>query len=213
MTPMHISESTNAPISNPVHPTYRGAFRMLGVVAFILFLFLGIHGCSAPLGPVVYSGPETVNTQLTAMIGYKPGIVTGGQKDSGEGPFPKFYFGEEDQRVFVESLTAELNRIGLLDAVFGGGGPARENDAYIHIIFTETFHDPEDQNYYLDVMMKIRGAKHEFVREYQVNSHDSFWESLATTAASGKKKAAENLMLVLVKDLSLWAEREVSEEE
>ena len=101
----------------------------------------------------------------------------------------------------------------MLDAVFGGGGPDRENDAYIHIIFTRTFHDPDDQNYYLDVMMKIRGNKHDFMREYQVKSHDSFWDSMSTSAAGGKKKAAENLMLVLVKDISWWATREVSEEE
>ena len=62
-------------------------------------------------------------------------------------------------------------------------------------------------------MMKIRGTKHDFMREYQVKSHDSFWDSMSTSAAGGKKKAAENLMLVLVKDLSWWAKREVSEEE
>jgi len=154
-----------------------------------------------------------VKTQLTAVIGYKSGIVMGGPKYSGEGPYPRFYFGEKDQRVFVESLTAELNRIGLLDAVFGGGGPPLDNNAYIHIIFTRTFHDSEHQNYFLDVTMKIRGGKHDFLREYQVDSHHSFLESLFTSAAAGKKKAAENLMLVLVKDISLWAAREVSEEE
>ena len=214
MIPIHIPKSTNARIAHLVHPTYLGAFRVLRVAAFILVLFFALHGCSAPLGPVVFSGPVTVQTQLTAGAGYKSGIVTGGQKnDTGDGPFPHLYFGEKDQRVFVESLTAELNRIGLLDAAFGTGGPDRENDAYIQIIFTSTFHDPNDQNYYLDVTMKIRGGKQYFIRDYEVHSHDSFGEGLSTSAAGGKKKAAENLMLVLVKDISWWATREVSEEE
>jgi len=113
---------------------------MLGTVAFFLILYLGVPGCSAPLGPVVYSGPDTMQSQLTAMVGFKSGIVTGGQKtETGEGPYPKLYFEENDQRVFAESLTAELNRIGLLDAAFGSAGSDGENYAFIHIIFKSTF--------------------------------------------------------------------------
>jgi hypothetical protein len=148
---------------------------------------------------------------MTAIIGYETGIVTGGENYSGEGPYPHLYFGEKDQRVFVESLTSELNRIGLLDAVLGAGGPPRDNDARILIYFTRTFHDPNDQNYYLDVTMEILGEKNDLMRDYQVKSHDSFWDSLLFTASGGKEKAAENLMLVLVKDISWWASREVSD--
>jgi hypothetical protein len=182
------------------------AFGLLKKAALGLSLLYVVPGCTtAPLGPVNYTGSVQVETQRAAIVEYEPGVVTGGSGISAEGPYPKLFFGDEDQLVFVESLTAELNRIGLLNAVREDAQPARENAVRIQIMFMRTFHDPDDQNYILDVWMYIAGEKHDFSRTYQVKSHDSFWDSLLFTASGEKKKAAERLMNLLIDDIAEWA--------
>lgn len=74
------------------------------------------------------------------------------------------------------------------------------------MIFSQTFHTLEYQEYTLDVVMEIAGGRVPFMRQYQVVSSekDSLWTKLNTTAFEGKAKAVKLLLEKLIPDIEAY---------
>lgn len=170
------------------------------------------------LQPTVYGGTTSVVSSRTTSVELISGVVTGSSSQSmivvpsaglympvASGPVPELQFNEQDQRVFVDSMRAELARLGLFAGARAAGADAAV-DTQIKVLFAQTFHDPEIHAYTLDVAMQIVGGATEFVKRYRIvsNEGDSFWTKMNTNAAQGKKKAADKLMAVLIPDIEAW---------
>ena len=120
------------------------------------------------------------------------------------GPLPELQFHAEDQRAFARSLGNELVRLGVLKSV--AGYEQEGLDPKIRILFAQTFHNPNHQEYTLDVAMEIVGGQEPFLKQYRVVSSekDSMLEKWNTNAYQGKAKAARLLMERLIPDIEAY---------
>jgi len=163
--------------------------RLLTVIALVFFL----GACAtphAPLTPVSFSGPMHVTSDKTAKIRLASGAIRG-SRDIGlifvgttpvpipRGPYPHLQFNEEVQRIFVESFRGELQRLQIFRAAFDDSSEEL-SELDVQFTFAQTFHNPNRQEYTLDVVMEITGGKTPFTRKYHVISSegDSWWEKI-----------------------------------
>lgn len=159
-----------------------------------------LAGCAVDpaLVKVGYEGPVTGTSEKSASILLTSGLV--------EGIFdarradPDFHFNHRDQRVFVASLSDELNRLKLLRA--GPAGAAA--DVAIEIVFQKTQH--LGHYYFLDVVMRLKSGERSFARRYVIRSGDgeSVSERLNMTAPEGKVRAAKMLMARLIPEIEAF---------
>ncbi len=179
--------------------------------AFVICLLLA--GCSfKPLKPVVYDQPTTVTTGKTASIRRTAGVI-GGSSPTGvvavesgvyvpieTGEVEAGYFGQTDQDIFVQSLGSELVRHGIFRSVLTGPAEKSATDVRISIVFISTYHNPDLQEYTLDVGVRMQSSHAMSAGRYYIRSSegDSLWAKMNTSGNEGKSKAADKLMKALI---------------
>ena len=186
----------------------------------VLFLFLAVllTGCATtvPLLPVDYESEATIQTDKTATVKLQTGAIEGSGSTnmimvgSGvfvpmtTGPLPHLQFNEEDQAVFIDLLESELTRLGILKTIVPETN--EQSDIEILILFAQTYHNPNMQQYTLNVAMQITGEGEKYGNKYNVLSSegDSWWAKMNTNASQGKQKAAKNLLSKLIPDIENW---------
>lgn len=164
-----------------------------------------LAGCAGDprLVKVGYDGPVTRTTEKSASIVLTSGLVegVGGATRSD----PRFHFTREDQRVFVASLSDELNRLKLVRAGTVSESAPAAADLAIEIVFQKTQHV---RHYYLlDVVMRLKSGERSFARRYIVNTEKAetaAWDKLNSTAPEGKLRAARMLMAQLIPEIEAF---------
>jgi len=186
------------------------------LVALSAFALFGCATPSIPYKPTPYENAVSTTSNLTANVVHVTGIVYGSGGMSivpigkgifmpiSSGPYPHLQFNEEDQRIFVESFRQELERLHLFKAATANS--AISQDAEIKVLFAQTFHNPNFQQYVLDVAMQISSQGKTFANRYRVvsNEGDSWFEKMSTNASEGKAKAGKKLMAALIADVEKW---------
>lgn len=177
---------------------------------------LVFSGCANPvLVKVTYDEPVTLVSDKTGSIQFSTGVVEGASGSSlmyvgpnlfvpvSTGPYPHLQFNFQDQRIFVESLKDELNRLKLLRVSQVSEQRIEGADVSIEIIFVQTTHMPYMQEYFLNVAMQLRAGHQSSAKRYEILSSegDSIWTKMNTNAAEGKEKAAKKLMTKLIPDI------------
>lgn len=188
--------------------------RALGWTALVLFA----AGCATPipLDKIAYTGPVAVSTDMRAKVRISSGTATGAAPAAmvvaggafftvTRGPAPHLYFGGEDQRAFGEALRTELVRLGLF-ASATQGLVDEPGDMTINVVFLQTFHNPDRQQYVLDVLLDMSGGYRPLLKPYRIVSteKDSWWQKMNTNAYEGKAKAARLLLEKLIPDIELY---------
>lgn len=177
-----------------------------------------LAGCatSVPLKPSGYDREVTVHSDLAVRVVHLSGVIGGSGSTSivpiggglfvpmSSGPYPHLQFNEEDQRIFLGAFRGELERLHLFKNTTDD--PKLPVDAEIKVLFAQTFHNPNHQQYVLDVAMQITSGGKNFSNRYRVISDEgaSWWEKMNTNASEGKAKAGKKLMTVLVADVEKW---------
>jgi len=120
------------------------------------------------------------------------------------GPYPHLQFNDEDQRIFLGAFRQELERLHLFKAATDD--QKQPSDVEIKVLFAQTFHNPNHQEYVLDVAMQITYGEKRFANRYRIvsNEGDSWWEKMNTNASEGKAKAGKKLMTALIADVEKW---------
>lgn len=189
------------------------ALIMLIVVAAIS------SGCatpSIPLKPSAYEKDVSVTSKLTARVVLLSGVVSGSGDMSivpignglfmpiSSGPYPHLQFNDEDQRIFLGAFRQELERLHLFKTATDD--PKQASDVEIKVLFAQTFHNPNHQEYVLDVAMQITSGERRLANHYRIvsNEGDSWWEKMNTNASEGKAKAGKKLMVALIADVEKW---------
>jgi len=168
---------------------------------------LVLTGCVNPvLVKVGYESPVAHTSGKSASIQLTTGVV---EADPGPAysirarPNPSFHFNRQDQRIFVESLKDELNRLKLLRVGQISERQVDGADVSIEVVFQRTTYFPVAQRYILDVAVRLKSGERGFARRYLVYSAEgeSFWTKMNTDAADGKELAAKKLMARLIPDI------------
>lgn len=167
-----------------------------------------IAGCATrvPLEPVPSLGPATVRTQSTANVVLAIGVAYGLNNT------PHLHFNAEDQRIFVDSLRKDLERLG----IFGNARDAsldKPSDYGILVNFLRTFH-ATGHEYMLVVDLELRGGAAPLVKRYGLLSYqgEPWYRRWITNASEGKTLAARKLSALLISDISEYVWRnEVSQ--
>lgn len=183
---------------------------------FLVFL-MALTGCATPipLNTLQYEQKTTVRSSREATVVVVSGAIRGGSGSYmmpvggifvpvSTGPHPELQFNSKDQQAFAESLRTELVRLGIVKTASGDVSQAK--DLKMQIIFAQTFHNPNIQQYTLDVVAEFTGGKEPVLRQYRVISSekDTTWEKMNTNAYEGKAKAARLLMERLIPDIELY---------
>jgi len=189
----------------------------MNLMIMLCLVMLSSCSISGSLVPVTYDKSIKVTSSKTATVELISGI-TGGSSGTtlmpvgmsiyvpvSAGPYPKFQFHKEDQKIFISSLVSELNRLGLLKVIEPNGSTG-EPDVKILVFFSQTHHFPDTQEYTLDVAMEMRRGESSFGNSYHILSSegDSYWQKMNTTATEGKAKAAKKLMNAMISDIEKW---------
>lgn len=192
---------------------------LLSTVAVALLL----SGCATPIpfNTVSLGGEPTVTSSKEASLVHIAGAVRGTSNTAlmpvgnilvpiSTGPVPKLQFHSADQSEFIDVLRSELLRLKVFKAVTLGPDPAH-GDFKISVIFAQTYHQIQNQEYTLDVAMSIEGGKKPFLRQYRVNSNEkaTTWERLNTDAYEGKALAVRRLLERLVPDIQAYVAENV----
>ena len=188
------------------------------ITTFILSLFASLLvGCATPipLNTLKYEQVTSVKSSKEATVAVTTGAIRGASGSymmpvggifipMSTGPIPKLQFNTEDQQAFAESLRNELVRLGIVKSA--SADTSVNKDLKIQVIFAQTFHNPNFQEYTLDVVAEISGGKEPLLRQYRIISSekDSTWEKLNTNAYEGKAKAAKLLMQRLIPDIESY---------
>lgn len=188
----------------------RNLLVSLGLTIFLL------NGCVNPvLVNVTYDEPVNFRSNKTGVIQLSTGVVEGASGSTlmyagpnifvpvSSGPYPHLQFNLKDQRIFVESLKDELNRLNLLRVTQVTEQRIEGADVSIDVVFVQTTHMPHMQEYFLNVAMQLIAGQQSFAKRYEILSSegDSIWTKLNTNAADGKEKAAKRLMTELIPDI------------
>jgi hypothetical protein len=176
-----------------------------------------LAGCVSPIpfGTVTLPDQPTVTSHKTAKIELVTGAVAGSGSNTfvpmgtvvvpmSSGPVPSLQFQSGDQREFVDVLRSELLRLKVFRDVAASSDKAA--DITIRINFAHTYHQVQNHEYTLDVVMQLSGGIEPLVRQYRVNSNEdaSFWERINTNAYEGKAKAVRKLLEKVVPDVQAY---------
>jgi hypothetical protein len=170
------------------------------------------------LGPIVYHGSVSLESQRTAYVELVTGEVKRHRidedilphwitKGSWESRHPNLYgtFGAEDEKQFVEAFVSELVHLGLFKRTVETTAEKSE-DVHIRLWFTKTEYFQGTARYVLDVDMQIEDGGVVSSRRYVADSRnarslvkgDQYGSALAKTAA------ATDLMEKLIPDVEDW---------
>lgn len=178
---------------------------------------MNIVGCTAtaPLVPVKYEEPAYIKTDQSVTIELETGVVTGSSGSTlvsgggvyvpkSTGPVSSLHFGLLDQSAFIETLSSELIRLGIVDVLQTGHYINVDAEHAIKVVFLKTHHNPHSQVYTLDVEFKITNGDNVLENTYQITSHTSMKEKWFTNASQGKQKAAKKLLTALIQDIQKY---------
>lgn len=169
-----------------------------------------LAGCVNPvLVKVSYESPVAHTSEKSASIQLTTGVVEADPGPAYSIPFrpnPSLHFNHQDQRIFVESLKDELNRLKLLRVGQVSERQVDGADVSIEVVFQRTTAFPPAHRYILDVAMRLKSGERGFARRYLVYSAEgeSFWTNMNTNAAEGKELAARKLMARLIPDIEAF---------
>lgn len=195
---------------------------MKNILFIVTLLLLGGCVSSVPVKSVEFTGTTSVKSDMSASIHLNTGVITGSSEDSmvmispgifvpiSSGPYPHLQFNEKNQKSFTSNLKSELLRLGLFKKIILSSKNDLESDLQIELIFAQTHHNPNYQQYVLDVAMVIVNGAKKYSSKYRVISDegDSWWTKMNTNAYEGKEKAARKLMNLLVADINNFIETE-----
>ncbi len=190
--------------------------RSIRIIILVGVILSGCATPSVPLKPSSYEKSVSVTSNLTARVVHLSGVVGGAGDTSivpvgnglfmpiSSGPHPHLQFNDEDQRIFLNTFRRELERLRLFKTATDDSKLA--TDVEIRVLFAQTFHNPNHQEYVLDVGMQISSGDRRFVNRYRIvsNEGDSWWEKMNTNASEGKAKAGKKLMAALIADVEKW---------
>jgi len=174
-----------------------------------------LSGCvtSIPLQNIQYTGivgvtsSKTAKVQLVSDVASASPVMLAGKISVpiSTGPVPQLQFHTKDQRASIASLRKELVRLGMFKSTVDES-TSEPTDISISIIFEQTHHNVEGQEYTLDLEMQLTGGDKPFVNQYRVISSvkDSTWDKWNTTAYDGKKKAVKRLLEKLIPDIESY---------
>lgn len=178
----------------------------------ILLSLILTTGCATPkLVPVTYTGAVKHKSDYSANVQLNTGKVTGYSSTTmiyaggifvpiTSGPVPALQFGEEDQKIFLESLRSELQKHGIIASL--SEQPSNE-PVEILVNFVQTEHYPNFQEYRITALLQLRHRGKVANKKYNILSSegDSIWTKMNTSAFQGKKKAAEKLLAAIMPDI------------
>jgi hypothetical protein len=180
----------------------------------VIGVIVSLTGCgSAELVAVPYEGPIGRTSDKTASIELAsvPVETTDISEFEDTNLFvpiatsgsPEIQFNIKDQRIFVESLKQELNRLKLLRVNRISEQRVEGTDISIQMRFMQTAHISRMHEYYLKVGMKLKSGERSLVKRYEILSSegDSIWTKMRTDAAQGKEEAARKLMVKIIPDI------------
>ena len=189
----------------------------LRTVILALSLFI-MAACATPIpfSTVSVGGQPSVVSDKTAKLVLVTGAVRGSQNSMlmpaggiyvpvSTGEVPKLQFNESRQKGFMEVLRSELVRLQVFRAVDtapeSAGSPMT-----VTVLFAQTFHTIQNQEYVLDVAMEITGGKEPFLGKYRVNSYEgeSLLKKWSTNAYQGQVLAVRKLLQVLIPDIQKY---------
>lgn len=187
-------------------------------LAFAVALLAALlTGCATPipLDTVRYEHKTSVASDKDASVVIVSGVVSGSSATTmvpigaifvplSTGPNPGLQFNVNDQRAFGESLRKELVRLGIVKSA--SDFSAQPKDLKVQVNFVQTYHNPNLQQYSLDVTAELTGGKAPMIQQYRVLSSekDTFWERTNTTAYQGKAKAVRLLLEKMIPDIERY---------
>jgi hypothetical protein len=158
---------------------------------------LVLGGCENPVlmkviydKPVRHTSDKSGSIQLEVFVPVSTGVWL-------------YPFNMQDQRIFVESLKDEINRLKLLRVSQVSEERIEGADVSIEIVFEKTSEDRHLHYYFLNVAMRLKSGKQSFANRYHIRSWEgeSLWTQMNTHPAEGKEKAARKLMAKLIPDI------------
>lgn len=189
------------------------------IYACLILSSIALSGCVNPvLVKVPYDKPATVTSDKKASIQLMTGVVEGASGTTlmyggpgvyipiSSGPIPELQFNLKDQQVFATSLKDELNRLNILNVLEVSEQKVNTDNMVIQLLFAQTSHNPNMQEYYLNVGMQLQYGSKTFAKRYEVISSEgeTVWTKLNTNAAEGKMFAAKKLMLKILPDIQAF---------
>jgi len=131
----------------------------------LVIIVITLGGCAAPrLAPIEYSDSVIHKSTLPAYVQVNTGKVTGYSTSTmiyaggifvpvTSGPVPELQFGDEDQKVFLESLKSQLLKHGIISALRESGA---EDTLEVMVNFVQTEHFPNFQEYKITAVMLMK---------------------------------------------------------
>jgi hypothetical protein len=182
------------------------------MIRYVFGVFLiSLVGCKAslPIKPVTYEGEVFKTSEKAASIELITGNLVSSNREvvlSGGGLYlpvsgPSYdflQFGVEDQQIFIDSLSTELVRLGVLNV------SNEASDLNIVINFIAAHNNPNTLNYTLEVEMNISSENEKATTKYVVSSNDGYKDALFGTAPKNKTMAGTKLMNLIIPDIQTY---------
>jgi hypothetical protein len=185
-------------------------------ISLVVLVSCLVASCAThvPLEPAPNAGPVAVQTQRIAHVVVAVGVADGTQAWT-RGSFgmmvptlddqshPHLQFNVEDQRIFVDSLRKDLERLGIF-ASARNASLDEPSDYGVVINFLRTFHIASFHEYMLNVELTVRGGPVPLVKRYGLLSYqgEPWYKRWITNASEGKTMAARKLSELLIHDIS-----------
>jgi hypothetical protein len=162
----------------------------------VLPLLLMLAGCATGLPSVSYTGPVTAHSTKTAVVSLQTGEVD-------VLPISPVL---PNGQVWAPIPITPNPKIGIVTVVGQPADGVAIPDWAIDVTFDRTTWNPNEQQYLLDVTLKIQGHGDSLVQSYHIDSAegDSQFVRENTTGRMGKTKGADKLMVALVTDIQKW---------
>jgi hypothetical protein len=189
---------------------------MTRLLLVLSLLALGACATPIPFNTVTLGGEPTVVSNKPASLTLVSGAVRGSSNSMlmpaggiyvpvSTGEVPELQFHAKNQEEFIGVLRSELTRLRVFPEVaLGSDSPAAQFK--ITVLFAQTFHRIQNQEYTLDVAMEIQGGKEPFLKQYRVNSNEgaTLMKKWNTNAYQGKALAVRRLLEALVPDIQRY---------
>jgi len=188
---------------------------MRRLILLLVVSLLG--GCATPIpfNTIKHNAKQSIVSNKEAALLHVSGAVRGSDSTTmipagnifipvSSGPVPELQFHKQDQADFIKVLRSELLRLKVFKAV--SINKTKKTDIKITIIFAQTYHHINNQEYTLDVVMNLEGGKNKELKEYRINSNEgaSILEKWNTNAYEGKAKAVRKLLNKLIPDIQKY---------
>ena len=190
----------------------------------VLFCLLGFAGCTYEIKPVEYASSVNYRTDKAGslqLVEFSEGenldqlfdVAREGKgvKFSNLQVYDRVRFSVLDERIFAESLAAELARKEVVSIGKVSDQIDRSKYLSVQLVFTKKEFDHSfGPNFMLAAALQLRTPNRELRKIYEVTSfdNDSFWDRMNSNAVDGKNLAATNLMNKMIPDIETFLQME-----